>query len=436
MNEVIAGCMGLAAVLVMFLTGLELAWCMMIVGFVGFTYVNNFEAAVHLVGKDLLDVFASYGYTVFPVFILMGQVAFNSGIAKRLYDSAYKFIGHVPGGLAMATVGGATAFKALCGSALATAATFSSVAIPEMDRYNYSKKLSTGIVATVGTLGCMLPPSVFLIIFGIITEQSIGKLFLAGIIPGLAIAILFVGTIYGWAKINPELAPKGERSSWRERIMSLPEVVIVVAIFVLMIVGLMKGFFTPTEAGSVGTVAVLILVVCRRQMSFRGYAKSVGDAMKTACMMLMLVAGSAMLGHFIAVTGIPQIMAEWVVGLPLHKSIIMIIICLIYILGGSFIDDLAFMILATPIFFPAVTKLGFDPIWFCILIGVTQMIGVVIPPVAINVFVVTKMTKIPMSVIYSGVYPFLIGIVIFGILLFVFPQLATFLPYYLMGTGG
>jgi C4-dicarboxylate transporter, DctM subunit len=436
MNEVIAGCAGLVLVLFMFLTGLELAWCMMIVGFLGFAYVNSMQAAVHLVAKDLLDVFASYGYTVFPVFILMGQVAFNSGIAKRLYDSAYKFIGHVPGGLAMATVGGATAFKALCGSALATAATFSSVAIPEMDRYNYSKKLSTGIVATVGTLGCMLPPSVFLIIFGIITEQSIGKLFLAGIIPGLVIAVLFIGTIYGWAKINPALAPKGERSSWRERIFSLPEVVIVVGIFVLMIVGLMKGFFTPTEAGSVGTVAVLVLIISRGQLNFRGYVKSVSDSMKTACMMLMLVAGSAMLGHFIAVTGIPQIMAEWVVDLPLHKSIIMVIICLIYILGGSFIDDLAFMILATPIFFPAVMKLGFDPIWFCIMIGVTQMIGVVIPPVAINVFVVTKMTKIPMSVIYSGVYPFLIGIVLFGIMLFIFPQLATFLPYYLMGTGG
>lgn len=436
MSEITAGCIGLAAVLIMFLTGLELAWCMMIVGFLGFTYIVNLEAAVHLVAKDLLDVFASYGYTVFPVFILMGQLAFNSGIAKRLYDSAYKFIGHVPGGLAMATVGGATAFKALCGSALATAATFTSVAIPEMDRYNYSKKLSTGIVATVGTLGCMLPPSVFLIIFGIITEQSIGKLFLAGIIPGLIMAVLFVGTIYVWAKINPGLAPKGERSTWRERIFSLPEVVIAVAIFVLMIVGLMKGFFTPTEAGSVGTVAVLLLTIFRRQINFKGYVKSLSDSMKIACMMLMLISGSAVLGHFIAVTNIPQIMSEWVVGLPLHKNIIMVIICLIYILGGSFIDDLAFMILATPIFFPAVMKLGFDPIWFCIMIGVTQMIGVVIPPVAINVFVVTKMTKVPMSVIYSGVYPFLIGIIIFGIALFIFPQLATFLPYYLMGTGG
>lgn len=432
MSEVAVGCIGLILVLVLFLTGIELAFSMILVGFLGFAFLNSLQAAMHLVAKDLYEAFASYGYTVFPIFILMGQIAFNSGIAKRLYDTAYKFIGHIPGGLAMATVGGATAFKALCGSAAATAATFATVAIPEMDRYGYSKKLSTGIVATVGTLGCMLPPTVFLIIFGIITEQSIGRLFLAGIIPGLFIAVTFLVTIYAWAKMNPELAPSGARSTWKERILAVPEVLVVLAIFVLMIVGLMKGFFTPTEAGSVGTAAVALLVVLRRQLKFKGYVKAVGDSMRTACMMLFLIGGSAVMGHFIAITTIPQLIAEWVTSLPLSRNFIMVIICLIYILGGSFIDDLAFMILATPIFFPAVLKMGFDPIWFGIMIGVTQMIGVVIPPVAINVFIVTNITKTPMSVIYSGVYPFLAGIVLFGALLFVFPQLATFLPGYLM----
>jgi len=432
MSEVAIGCMGLIGVLLLFLTGIELAFSMILIGFLGFAYLNSVQAAMHLVAKDLYEAFASYGYTVFPVFILMGQIAFNSGIAKRLYDTAYKFIGHIPGGLAMATVGGATAFKALCGSAAATAATFATVAIPEMDRYGYSKKLSTGIVATVGTLGCMLPPTVFLIIFGIITEQSIGRLFLAGIIPGLFIAVTFLATIYVWARMNPQLAPAGERSSWKQRILAVPEVLIVLAIFVLMIAGLMKGFFTPTEAGSVGTAAVAVLVIVRRQLKFKGYAKAVGDSMRTACMMLFLIGGSAVMGHFIAITGIPQLIAEWVTALPLSKTLIMVIICLIYILGGSFIDDLAFMILATPIFYPAVLKMGFDPIWFGIMIGVTQMIGVVIPPVAINVFIVTNITKTPMSVIYSGVYPFLAGIIFFGALLFVFPQLATFLPGYLM----
>jgi tripartite ATP-independent transporter DctM subunit len=405
---------------------------MILVGFAGFTYLVNFKAATHMMAKDIYDVFVSYGYTVFPLFIFMGQIAFASGIAKKLYDCAYRFLGHIPGGLAMATVGGATAFKTLCGSAVATAATFSSVAIPEMDRYGYSKTLSTGLVAVVGTLGCLIPPSVYLIIYGLITEQSIGKLFLAGILPGLAIAILFVFTIYGWAKINPTLAPAGEKSTWKQRMLSLPEVAVVLAVFVLMIAGLLEGFFTPTEAGSVGTMAVLLLVVLRRQLGFKAYVKAIGDAMRTATMILLLIGGSAILGHFITITNIPQIMSDWVVQLPIHRNLIIILICLVYEIGGSFIDDLAFMILATPIFFPAVIKLGFDPIWFGILIGITQMVGIVIPPVASAVFIVHKISKTPMATVYKGVVPFLIGIIIVGALLFVFPQLALFLPNYLM----
>ena len=432
MNEVLVGCLGLVAVLVLFLTGLELPFCMILVGFGGFSYLVSIKAATHVMAKDLYEVYVSYGYTVFPVFIFMGQVAFVSGIAKRLYGSAYRFIGHVPGGLAMATVGGATAFKALCGSAVATAATFSSVAIPEMDRYKYSKTLSTGVVATVGTLGCMIPPSVYLIIFGLITEQSIGKLFLAGIIPGLAVAALFILTIYGWARLNPALAPAGERSTWKQRMASLPEVGVVLGIFVLMIAGLLAGFFTPTEAGSVGTMALLLLVLVRKQLPFWEYVKATGDAMRTACMILLLIGGSAVLGHFITVTNIPKLMSDWVTELPVHRNVIMILICLVYLIGGSFIDDLAFMILATPIFFPAVLKLGFDPVWFGIMIGVTQMIGIVIPPVASAVFIVHKLSDTPMSTVYKGVVPFLIGMVVVGALLFIFPELALFLPDRLM----
>lgn len=432
MNEVTVGCIALAALLFLFFSGLELPFCMILVGFAGFTYLVNFKAATHMMAKDIYDVFVSYGYTVFPLFIFMGQIAFASGIAKKLYDCAYRFLGHIPGGLAMATVGGATAFKTLCGSAVATAATFSSVAIPEMDRYGYSKTLSTGLVAVVGTLGCLIPPSVYLIIYGLITEQSIGKLFLAGILPGLAIAILFVFTIYGWAKINPTLAPAGERSTWKQRMLSLPEVAVVLAVFVLMIAGLLEGFFTPTEAGSVGTMAVLLLVVLRRQLGFKAYVKAIGDAMRTATMILLLIGGSAILGHFITITNIPQIMSDWVVQLPIHRNLIIILICIVYEIGGSFIDDLAFMILATPIFFPAVIKLGFDPIWFGILIGITQMVGIVIPPVASAVFIVHKISKTPMATVYKGVVPFLIGIIVVGALLFVFPQLALFLPNYLM----
>jgi tripartite ATP-independent transporter DctM subunit len=432
MSEVTIGLLGLAVALVLFITGIELGFAMALVGFVGFSIIVSTKAALNLLAKDVFDVFASYGFTVIPLFVLMGQIAFNAGIAKRLYNASYKFIGHVPGGMAMATVAGATAFKAICGSSPATAATFASVAVPEMDRYGYDKKLSTGIVATVGTLGILIPPSVTLIVFGIITELSIGKLFLAGIIPGLLIAFFFIVIIYGWCKINPQLGPKGERSTWKERMASLPEIGLVVVIFLLMIWGLMKGLFTPTEAGSVGTGLVLLLSILRGDINFKGFLKSVTESLRTSCMVLMLIAGSTILGHFLAVTKIPMITAAWVSDLPLNKYIIMIIISLIYQTGGSFIDDLAFMILATPIFYPVIIKLGFDPIWFGMIIAVTVMIGVVIPPVAMNVFVVKNITKVPFSVIYKGVYPFLISLVVCGALLFLFPQLALWLPHLLM----
>ena len=428
MNEVMAGIIGLFLVLTLFFTGIELGFAMALVGFIGFSYVVSVKAALNLLAKDFYDVFSSYGFTVIPLFIFMGQIAFNAGIAKRLYDSAYKFVGHIPGGLAMATVAGATAFKAICGSSPATAATFASVAVPEMDRYGYSKKLSTGIVATVGTLGILMPPSVTLIVFGIITEQSIGKLFLAGLIPALIIAFFFVLIIFVWCRINPALGPKGEKSAWKERIASLPEVLWVGIIFLVVVGGLMKGFFSPTEAGSVGTFAVLLFSLLKKDLNFKGFVKSIGESLRTSCMVLMLIAGSTVLGHFLAVTKIPMIAADWIIQLNFHRDLTMILIALIFLLGGSFIDDLAFMVLATPIFFPVIIKLGFDPIWFGMIIGITVMIGVVIPPVAINVFVVKNITKVPFGVIYKGVYPFLISLVVCAFLLFLFPQIALYLP--------
>jgi len=432
MNEVTIGIVGLVIVLIMFLTGIELAFAMILMGFLGFGYLISWNAAFNLLAKDFYDVLNSYSFTVIPLFVLMGQVAFNSGIAKSLFNSAHKFIGHIPGGLAMATVGGATVFKAICGSSPATAATFAFVAIPEMDRYGYDKRLSTGIVATVGTLGILLPPSVTLIIYGIITDQSIGRLFLAGIFPGLLIAVFFIGVIYGWCKINPALGPKSEKATWGERLKTLPNVIMVMFIFFLIIGGILGGFFTPTEAGSVGTFLVLLLAFAKRDMNLKGYFKSAGESIRTACMVLMLIAGSTVLGHFIAVTKIPMITADWIVSLSMPSWIIVIFISLIYLIGGSFIDDLAFMILATPIFYPAITQLGYNPLWFGILIAVTVMMGVVLPPMAICVFVVKQITKTPFNVIYAGVYPFLISLVVGGIVIFLFPGIATWLPNLLM----
>jgi tripartite ATP-independent transporter DctM subunit len=428
MNEAAVGIIALFVLLALFFTGLPLAFAMAAVGFVGFVALNDFNTALALLANDFFDSLANYGLTAIPLFVLMGQIAFNSGVAKSLYNTTHKFLGHIPGGLAIATVVGATIFKSICGSMIATSATFASVAIPEMDRYGYNKKLSAGIVATVGTLGNLLPPSVLLIILGITTEQSIGKLFMAGILPGLLLALLFIVVIFGWCRINPNLGPRSERYSWSERWKTVPSIAWPLLIFAVLIGGLLYGFFTPTEAGSIGAFAVLVLCFAKRDVNTKAFAKSVQEALRTSCMVLLLVASSAILSHFIAITDIPEAAAEWASRLPVNRTLIMVVIILVYLVGGSFIDDLAFIILATPVFFPIIIKLGYDPVWACIMIALTNCLGVVLPPVAITVFVVKQITKTPMSVVYRGVYPFLISMVLCIVLMFLFPGLATYLP--------
>jgi len=267
---------------------------------------------------------------------------------------------------------------------------------------------------------------------GLITEQSIGKLFLAGVIPGLIIAIFFIAVIYFWCKINPAMGPSKEKSTWHERLASIPEVLTVAMMFLLMIGGLMTGIFTPTEAGSVGTLAVLLFTLIKKDLDFKGYVKSVREALRTACMVIFLVTCSAIFGHFLAITKIPMIASEWVGGLPVNRYLIMLGIVIIYQLGGSIIEDFAFLMLATPIFYPVVSELGFDPIWFVIIISINLGLGCVIPPMAINVFIVKSITNEPLGNIYMGVYPFLISLLACGGLLFLFPELATWLPNILM----
>jgi C4-dicarboxylate transporter DctM subunit len=428
MSEVLIGCIGLFLLLALFLTGIELAFAMTFIGFAGFAVLRSFAAAVDLMAKDFFDAFASYTFVVIPLFVLMGQVAFNSGIAEKMYGTSRKFVGHVPGGLALATVVGATIFKAISGSSLATAATFSSVAIPEMDKCGYSRRLSTGVVASTGTLGILLPPSGTLIILAMITDQSIGKLFLAGIIPGLLIAVLFLVTIVAWCRVNPALAPRGRAVGWTERARSVPQIFWPLMIFVVTVGGLLAGFFTPTEAGSVGAISVLALTLLKGDLNSKGFAKSVRESLRMGCMVLMLIGGSAVLGHFVIVSKIPSVVAAWTLSLSLPSSVVIVIILFIYLIGGSFIDDMAFMILATPIFFPVAMKLGYDPIWFSIVIGVTLMIGVITPPVAVAAFIVRNITHESIGQIYKGVLPFLIGLVLCLLLLFVFPGIATYLP--------
>ena len=429
MNEVTIGIIGFLALFPLFATGLEMGFSMMLVGSIGFACLTSPHAGMIMAGNELYGAIVNYGFVVFPLFMLMGQIGYHAGIAGRLYGVANKWVGHVPGGLAMGTVGAAMGFKAVCGSGAATTATFASVAVPEMDRLGYDKRLSTGLVACAGTIGVIVPPSITLILFGLITEQSIGKLFMGGLIPGVIVAILFIGVIYGWCRINPKIAPpRTELVTWRQRWTSLPELAWVLIIFVAVIGGITRGYFTATEGGGIGTLAVLLMCIFKKEITLKKYIVSMTETLRTVGMITVLLAGSFMLGRFLTAANIPAHVTEWLVGLPLNRYLIMILILLFYEIGGSFIDDLAFMILATPVLFPAVVKLGFDPVWFGIAVGVELMIGSVIPPVAINVFVTKNITKVPLGTIYKGVYPFLISMVIVLALIFLFPQLVLWLP--------
>jgi C4-dicarboxylate transporter DctM subunit len=428
MTETMIGLIGLALLLVMFLSGMELGFSMAMLGFLGFSYIVSPKAGLSLLAQDIFDVSTSYSYTVVPVFIFMGMLAFNAGIARQLYLCAFRFLGHIPGGLAMATVGGATAFGSITGSPTATSATFASVAIPEMDRYSYDKRLSSGVVAASGCLGPLVPPSNPLIVYGIITEQSIGRLFTATLIPGLIVSLLFLLIVYGWCRINTRLGPRGERSPWRERISSLRKAAPVVVIFIVVVGGLMIGLFTPTEAGGVGAFAVALLCFIRRDINWQGIIKSTIETLRASCMVLVLILGSIIFGHFIAVTKIPMAAADWIAGLPFERHWLLVLIALVYLVGGSFIDDLAFLVLATPILYPVVSKLGFDLVWFGIFLQIVIMIGVIIPPVAINVFIVKNIAKVPLRVVYSGTVPFLIGLVLCAFIILLFPQITLFLP--------
>jgi tripartite ATP-independent transporter DctM subunit len=429
---VVVGIIGLVVMLVLFLCGIRLAAGMTLVGFVGIAYLRNVNSAVNVIAKDYFDCFASYSMTVIPLFVLMGQIAFNAGMAEAMYKTARKFMGHVPGGLALATVMGATIFKAISGSTTATTATFASVAVPEMDKYQYSRKLSTGVVAAVGTLGMLMPPSANLIILGMMTEQSIGKLFIAGAVPGAIAAVLFFAIVIAWCMINPEMAPKGPKSTWKERVQSIPPVFWVLLVFLITIGGLVVGFFTPTEAGAVGSICVLAVTLLKRDLDYRAFKKSLLESVGMGAMVLGLIAGSQVLGHFIVMTRIPVEIATWTQHLPVHRNVILCLILFIYLLGGSIMDDAAFMILATPIFYPVALALGFDPIWFVIIVSVTLMAGVILPPIAMSVFVVANITREKIGLVYKGITPFLLAIFAVLVLLFIFPSLPLWLPGLLM----
>ncbi|OQY12918.1 MAG: C4-dicarboxylate ABC transporter permease [Desulfobacteraceae bacterium 4572_19] len=433
MDPAIVGIIGIIIMLLLFMTRMPVAYVMMLVGFAGFSYLISFKGGLNLLSRNIYDAFSSYGLTTIPLFILMGQIGFNSGISRKLYNTAYHFLGHIRGGLSMATVATCTAFGAICGSSPATAATMATVSMPEMRRYGYTDELAAGSVASGGGLGMIMPPSVVLIVYGILTEQSIGALFVSGIFPAILLTILFILTIYIICFFSPEQGPPGKKFTLKEKIKSLAGLTDTILVFMLVVGGLFKGFFTPTEAASVGVIGILAISLIRRQLTWNAFVKSLYETLRTSCMVLFLIAGAIVFGKFLAVTRIPFDLAAWISSFDLPSFVIMGMIILIYFIGGCFMDSLALIMLTIPVFFPVVIAMGYDPIWFGIIIVLITEMGVITPPVGINVYVVYGVSQnvvgdISLESIFKGIIPFIFATIIGIAILFVFPQIILFLP--------
>ena len=433
MSPTLIGIIGIIVMVIVFMSRMPVAYVMAMIGYIGFSIMISGKGGLNLLSRNIYDVFSSYGLTTIPLFVLMGQLAFNSGISHRLYDTGYKYLGSIRGGLAMATVSACTAFGAVCGSSPATAATMATVGLPEMKRYKYADELATGSVASGGGLGMIMPPSVVLIVYGILTEQSIGALFVAGIFPAILVTILFIISIYIKCSLAPEQGPPGESFTWKEKVKSLLGMGETLAVFILVMGGLFIGLFTPTEAAAVGAFGVLFVSIIRRQLTWQAFVNALYETLGTSCMVMMLIAGAVVFGKFLAVTRIPFDIATWVGGFDLPPYIIMAIIVFIYFIGGCFMDALAFVTLTVPIFFPVVMALGYDPIWFGIIIVMVTEMGVITPPVGINVYVVFGVARrvigeVPLESIFKGIVPFLLAVIAGVIILMIFPQIILLLP--------
>ncbi|WP_291319477.1 TRAP transporter large permease [Desulfonatronospira sp.] len=425
--------LGIVAILLVFLlvaARMPVAFVMLVVGMGGYAYLISLEAALSIASSSIYNTFASYSLIVVPLFVWMGYIAYHAGISRRIYDATYKVVGRLPAGLALATIGASTAFGAICGSTTATAATMSAVAVPEMKRYKYDRSLATSVVASSAILGVMIPPSVIFIIYGIATGESIAKLFLAGIIPGILLMGLFMLVTWIRAVRNPTLAPAGPEVDLKGKIRAVAKGGIeVIIIFFVVIGGLFLGYFTPTEAGGVGVAATLAVAIIRRQLDWTGFKNSLRDSIRISAMIMFLVAAATVFGRFLAVTNIPTTMAVWAGDLPIHPVAVLAIILLIYLLLGCFIDALALILLTIPIFYPVAVHLGFDPIWFGVIIVLVVGMGVITPPVGANVYVVAGIVKdTPVVTIFRGVWPYLLSIILCIAILTLFPQLALFLP--------
>ena len=430
MSPTLTGLFFLISLLVMVFLGMPIGFAMAFVGFVGFAVLTSFDAAAYMAGMEPFTTASNYSWGAIALFILMGQFAFRSGIVERLYRAVDRWLGHLPGGIAMATILACAGFSAVSSSSVATAATMGAVALPEMKRYGYQPALATGTVAAGGTLGILIPPSAMFIMYGVLTQTSVGKLFLAGILPGALLAILFMVTVLIRALRNPSIAPPGARSSMKQRITALPGVIDMVLLIVLVLGGLWGGLFTPNEAGAVGAAGALVIALARRKLSGRAFVDAVVETVGTTAMIITIVIGTMIFNRFLTLTAIPNWLASTVEGLALPSTVIIIMILILYALLGCVFDTVAILLLTIPILFPATQVLGVDPIWFGVALTITAEMGLITPPIGMNVFVIAGVAPdVPMSTIFRGIAPFLIPMVLLLALLIIFPQIALALVH-------
>lgn len=430
MSPAIIGIIGIVLLLlILFFLGTPVGFAMGIVGFFGFSYMISPKAGLNMIGSVLWSTFSSYGLTVIPLFIFMGQVAFYSGVNEQLYNAAHKWVGHIRGGIAMATILACSAFAAICGSNAATAATMTTVALPQMNKYKYEPKLSTGAIACGSTLGVVIPPSVVLIVIGLSTGQSISKLFHGGIGAGIVLSLFLLLTVYVVCWRYPTWGPAAFKTELPEKIRALSGTLEILFLFLLVMLGLYFGFFTPTEAGAVGSLFAVLIGVLQRKLTWKGFVASIMDTLRISCMVIVIIAAALIFGRFLTVTRIPFDIAAWVVDLPVPKTVIMMIIFAIYIVGGMVMDALALLLITIPIFFPVAKELGYDPVWFSVTITVVTTLGAVTPPVGATTYVVGGMAKnVPLEDVFKGVSYFLPAYILCVLILMLFPQIITFLP--------
>jgi tripartite ATP-independent transporter DctM subunit len=431
MDPITVGFGGIVLLLILLFLGVPIGFAMAVAGIVGFAYVVSPMAAMHLVASDVFIHFNAYALSVLPMFILMGCMAFASGIGRKAFDVVYVIMGRLRGGLIVATAVGCCIFGALTGSSAATVVAIGKSAVPEMKKRQYDPAISLGALACSGALGFMIPPSVPLAIYGIMTEQPIGKLFIAGLLPGILITVLFMltGLIACW--IRPEWGPSGESTTMKEKLRSLVGLIDALIVFVLVIGGLFAGFFSPTMAGAIGAAGAIVIGLVRRELTWRKFLDGFKESLRLSCMIFILIVGAMIFGHFIAATGLSQGLVDYASGLsPLG---LIILVCIVFYIFGALLDETPLLLILVPLLFPLVLKSGYDPIWFGVLITALCMVGIVAPPVATNFFVVKGLAgeDVSLMTIIKGIWVFLIPLTLGVVLLIAFPSISTLLPNFM-----